>query len=300
MSRPGDCAKMPLSCPMLEYRDYMQEERPRSRFGLGSATQVFIALNVAVYFTYLLLVYLVLPYLVQVRDPRLPERVLGWFGLVPSSVLDDWQIWQLVTYSFFHAAGKLGFLHLVLNMWALYFFGGEVETIYGRRRFVALYLLSTTFAGLSYCLFKYDVERSILMGSASAVYAVLVVYAIHFPFQRVLAFFLLPMPVWALVAVLIGLDLASELSGEGGSLGYLAHLGGALFGWLFYALEGRVEQYLDRLDRRAQRARREHEEELEAKLDTLLEKISHDGMDSLSKKEREFLKRASVHYQKKS
>jgi len=285
---------------MQDYREYFRDDEPRPAVWLRftSITQVLIVLNVALFALVVLTAYLFLPYVLGVgRAPELTVRTLfDYVGLVPSAALGKLWAWQLVTYAFFHSVQNV--LHLVFNMLVLYFFGREIETIYGRKRFLVLYFAAAAFAGLGYCAFQYsDVP---LIGASGAVYAVMVVYAFHYPRQRVLFFFLVPLEIWVVVAILIGLDVTLQITGGAGSAAPIAHLAGALFGFLFFRLRGRVETYFDRLERRMERAEREHEEEIEARLDTLLEKISRDGMNSLTKKEREFLKRASRHYQNKA
>ena len=53
-------------------------------------------------------------------------------------------VWQLLTFQFLHA----GWMHLLFNLLAIYFFGRSVEFVLGRRRWLALYFLSGTIGGL--------------------------------------------------------------------------------------------------------------------------------------------------------
>lgn len=286
---------------MLEYRDYMKEDEgggaARSFFGTRTVTQVLLLANLACFVAFIAVAYVILPYVVRVGEhpERIARSILNYVGLVPSRALGDLWLWQLFTYSFLHSAHDL--LHLIFNLYALYWLGREVETIYGAARFTALYFLSALAGALAFCMFDYG--ESQLIGASGAIYGMLVVFALHYPHQKILLI-VFPIEAWLMVAIFIGIDLTMHLTGTSGGVGSLAHLGGAAAGFGFYKLQGRVEAALDGFERRASKAERQSVEAIEARLDTLLEKISKDGMDSLSKKEREFLKRASSHYQKKA
>lgn len=280
---------------MHEYRDYLRnEEQPKTFLGLSSVTHILIAANVALFFAYLFTVHIILPYAFQVK---IGDHALRYVGVIPERAVGGnppW-LWQLVTYGFFHSTNNP--FHIFFNMINLYFFGREVETLYGPKRFLFLYVASLIFGALAYCLFNYS-NAGPLIGASGAVYAIMVTYAIHYPRQRVLFLLLVPLEIWVIVAGLIAVDVIVQVRGAA-DYGAMAHIGGAIFGYLFWRLQPRFDAYMARLDRRMQRAEREHEEEIEARLDTLLEKISREGIDALSRKERDFLKRASRHYQKK-
>lgn len=286
---------------MREHREDLRADDGRPTWlGLSSVTNALIVANVAVFFLLLFTMFIVRPRILGITDPsplEFAKQVRELLGLVPTAALAHGRVWQLLSYAFVHHTDGPGPLHLVICMLSLFFFGREIETLYGPRRFLALYLAGAVFAGLVYCALDYGATP--IVGASGAVYAVMVAYACHYPRRRILVFLIVPLEVWLVVAILIGWDAAMYLSGDAASLGFLAHAGGALFGWLFYKLEPRVELALRRVERRGRRPELEHDEEIEARLDTLLEKISRDGMGALSKKERDFLKRASSHYKNK-
>jgi membrane associated rhomboid family serine protease len=283
---------------MIEYRDYMQDERRASSlFGGRSATQVLLLAHIGIFAAFVTLVWIVLPWVVRVELGA--EQMARWthetFGLVPTRALGDLWLWQFATWGFLNDPRRP--IAFIITLWALWSIGREIEDLYGTRRFLAVYFISSLSGALTYCLLFY--EPSPISGATSAIYGILVLFAIHFPRQKIILF-VFPLEAWVVVLVVMGLDLVLHVTSAGGGVGYLANLGGAAGGWAYHALEPRVERLLDRLERRMDRAERQSEEEIEARLDTLLEKIGRDGMDSLSKKERDFLKRASRHYQKKA
>lgn len=233
-------------------------------------------------------------FLVQVFYTASTSRSLSqYLGVVPGAVVERLWVWQVFTYMFLHSPRHL--FHIIMNMLLLYWFGTELERLYGRRRFLTLYLGGGVIGGLAYAATQYVVQvRMPAIGASAAVMAVLVVYAIHFPNRIILLFFLIPMPVKWFVVMMIGIDLVYSVTTYADGVAHTAHLGGALFGYVFWRFGPRFERFLDGLeDRRRERAvdRRERERE---RLDEILEKISREGFESLSRGEREFLKDQSA------
>lgn len=281
---------------MREYRDYMGPDPSRPwTLGLSPTVKSLIIVNAGLFFASILLFKAILP-LVFPHQVSFDD-LLGWVGLSPALALGKGRVWQLVTYAFFH--DPAGIMHLAFNMLALYFFGREVEALYGPAKFLFLYVGAAVMGGLLFCI-DYHLGTPVI-GASGAIYAIMVVFALHFPFQKVLVFFLLPLEVWIVVLIAIGFDVSMYLAGGGSDgVAHLAHLGGAGFGYLFYRYQHRVESYIEQVEGRMAKKEQAHEEELEARVDTILEKINREGMGALSKKELEILKRASKHYQRKS
>ena len=69
---------------------------------------------------------------------------MQWFALVPADVVTRFYVWQLVTYLFLHG----GFFHILFNMLALWFFGKDLEDIWGTRRFLQFYFFCGVGAGI--------------------------------------------------------------------------------------------------------------------------------------------------------
>jgi membrane associated rhomboid family serine protease len=163
------------------------------------------------------------------------------------------QVWRFVT-SFFVSWFSL--FSLVFGMLGLYWFGGEMETLYGTRRFVTFYVLAGVLANVGkFALGLGGVGVATrTMGPAAPLFATFVLFAFHYPHRPIRVWFLLPIPVWVLVAVYLGFSLlgaAGEAGGRGGdglpvfadplvgaAVGFLYHRsGGRLFG-LFDGLAG--------------------------------------------------------------
>jgi membrane associated rhomboid family serine protease len=215
--------------------------------------------------------------------------------------------WTFVTYMFVH----FGFLHLAFNMLMLFVFGPAVEDRMGRA-FILYYVL----CGLGGAAFSFVVAAFTTVdpfgGASAAVLGVALAFAYYWPDTEMFVF-PLPFPIKAkwLVAVLATIDfaLAAYLAETGGSDGtaHLAHLGGLVAGFAYLATEtrlaGRARQTVSlrkaapvlvhptgqasqpAAPERAARSANAVQEEV----DRVLDKISANGLASLTPEERRFL-----------
>jgi hypothetical protein len=125
----------------------------------------------------------------------------------------------------------------------------------------------------------------------------------------VLFMMVIPMPMWVVACILIGLDVMGSMD-RSGTIACTAHLGGAIFAFVYYRWGLRLERWLPsgswrpRLRRGAKL--RVHnpdvddpDEEDDDRVDEILRKIQQHGQDSLTWRERRILEKASREYQKK-
>lgn len=203
--------------------------------------------------------------------------------------------WQFFTAMFMHT----GLLHLVANVSVLYLLGRDVESILGQRHFFFLYL-SGAFAGELGHLFIMPAD-SVLFGASGGVVAVLMAYATILPELEMNA--LLPIPPIRLKAKflaygVVGVALVLTVVVRGGSLTHSALLGGCAAGWLYAHLLGFgrpsfVQRALHQRKSKAERYRQMNAEQfISEEVDPLLEKISRDGLQSLTRRERRVLAQA--------
>ena len=164
---------------------------------------------------------------------RLRGDLYQIFGLVPGKVLGGFWIWQIVTYGFLHS----GLFHLIYNMFALWMFGTELESVWGRRRFLQLYFVSligaavvTVIMAMAGVLVSMGVPT---VGASGAAYGILAAYATVFGERRIIVF-PLPIPLKAKhwILFLVFLSVIGALEG-GGNVAHVAHLGGLLLGYLY-------------------------------------------------------------------
>ena len=75
-----------------------------------------------------------------------PDRIIGWFGLVPEDIIQRGRLWELVTYLFVHSPGDL--MHILFNMLAVWMFGTDLERRWGSRGFTKYYFVTGVGAGI--------------------------------------------------------------------------------------------------------------------------------------------------------
>ena len=252
-----------------------------------------------------LIVLNVVVYLAQLMSER---WVTETFLLYDQWWREPWQAYRLLTYGFLHAPNDLW--HILLNMFALWLFGREVEHRYGSREFLAFYLTAIVVAGLVWTFAEIpNDDRSSMLGASGGVTAVLILFAMNFPHQTVLFMFFIPMPMWVLAIIIVFMDAMGASGRAGGSnVAFTAHLGGAMFGFLYFQWGARLERFLPgniwtKRFKPKPKLRVVDSDEIDAttdsRVDEILKKIQEQGQDSLTRGERRILEKASREYQKK-
>ena len=140
--------------------------------------------------------------------------------------------WQLLTSSFLHA----NLTHLLLNMFALYMFGRDVERVLGSPRYLRLYVasvLSAAVVQLAVVSFTAPGYPYPTIGASGGVFGVLLAFAMLFPRRIVtLLFPPIPMPAWLFVGVYGLVELTNGVVGTEAGVAHFAHLGGMLGAFL--------------------------------------------------------------------
>ncbi|MBC7465785.1 MAG: rhomboid family intramembrane serine protease [Bdellovibrio sp.] len=187
-------------------------------------------------------------FLVQIVLERLLHvNVSSFFILHPDQVIEKFYAWQLVTYLFFHALSPF---HILFNLLMLWMFGSELEKHWGAKFFTTYFFVTGVGAAVIYCVSVglYAVITGSqapmvipVMGASGALFGLLVAYGIVFSERTMYFMGLFPMKAKYFAMIAAGLDLSSLLTtGVAGSeVAYLAHLGGALVGFIFLLLHAR-------------------------------------------------------------
>jgi membrane associated rhomboid family serine protease len=242
-----------------------------------------IGLNVAAFFAQLLL------------DGNQRDFVRAYLGLSEAG-LQNAYAWQFITAPFLHN----GAWHLLGNMLVLYLLGRDVESIIGQRQFFFLYVTGA-FAGELGHLFLMPSTTVLLAGSGGVV-AVLMAYATILPELQLTGTSVLARPLrlkakhLAYGVVLIGIVLL--IVDRRGTVVHSALIGGCAAGWLYAHLLGFgrpsfVQRALHQRRAAAERYRHMNAEQFIAEeVDPLLDKISREGIGSLTRKERRTLAQA--------
>ena len=166
------------------------------------------------------------------NDPGIGRSLVYMYGFVPA----EFNPLTIFTSMFMHG----GFAHIIGNMWFLYIFGDNVESILGHVKYFMFYLV----CGIGAALAQFFVEPASqvpMIGASGAVAGVLGAYMIRFPKARVhvLAVIIIFITTFVVPAqIVLGLWFLMQLSGGLGSLGvdttggvaWFAHIGGFLIG----------------------------------------------------------------------
>jgi membrane associated rhomboid family serine protease len=136
-------------------------------------------------------------------------------------------VWQLFTSAFLH--GNL--THLLLNMFALWMFGRDVELVLGTRRFLTLYMaavLTGSLAQLAVVSMSGGPPYP-TVGASGGVFGILLAFGALFPRRTVVPLFPpIPMPAWVFVLLYGVLELTNGVLGTVQGVAHFAHLGGML------------------------------------------------------------------------
>lgn len=251
--------------------------------------------------------------------------ILDWFGL-PASVLGSLtHIWSFFTYMFFHSNEDI--FHVIFNMLWLYWIGRIFVDFYQSKRFLSLYIIGGIFAGLFFVATSFILQLLgssfipygvPLIGASGAVMAIIVGTAILVPNYELHLILLgrVKLKYIALASFIITSVLDINLN----TGGKLAHLGGAIFGYLYGAnlKAGRnitapitnvfskitgffTGQKTMRVVYRSEQVKENQSNgtspmsrhEIQRKTDEILDKINKSGYDSLTREEKDFLSKAS-------
>jgi membrane associated rhomboid family serine protease len=216
--------------------------------------------------------------------------------------------WTFVSYMFVHA----NLLHLLANMLMLYVFGTGVESRMGSRTFLMYYLLCGIGAAVFSLLLAGITPVGAFVGASGAVLGVAVAFAVFWP-DAELVVFPIPVPIKArtLVIGLVALDLIASRLWPNDGIAHIAHVGGALFGYLFFRVQSLSRRGPSQPARTVERVvmvqsgsaeperrtpvtpmrprRRIDSDPVAAEVDRVLDKISEKGISSLTAAERRFL-----------
>jgi len=227
-------------------------------------------------------------FVAQIIFSRFSEgaEFMAWLELWPAAVFERGAVWQLVSYAFLHDTHIL--MHILFNMLFLYWFGRAAERVWGTRRFLIFYFCAAAFSGLCYSAWVYTLgSPHPCIGASGAVMACMMAYALWYPNQIILLFFIIPMRIRTFVIFTICIEVYSLLNMESG-IANMAHLGGLLFGYLVVRAGPRLNHAVTACFRKSAEAIAAEDDR---RLDEILDKVHKKGIGALSWAERRFLKR---------
>lgn len=242
--------------------------------------------------------------------------IVNWFA-VPADIGSlMYKPWTVFTYMFLHQ----DFLHILFNMLWLYWFGIIFLRYFDDKKLLSVYLVGGLFGAALFILafnifpaFQQVLPLSIALGASASVIAIVIATSVYAPNYTINLMFIGPVKLKYIAIVTIVLDVLSIASSNAG--GHIAHLGGALFGYLYIMqlkkgknMTKGFDRFMDKIfswfkprqkfkvthkkpmtDRERDIQYNKEKVSSQQDVDKILDKIAKSGYDSLSKKEKEIL-----------
>lgn len=302
------------------------EQQYKRRLSLAQANNALILL-VAIN----LIIFVVLVFMEAVFHMRYESKeeaihfynrnVLRWFTLPADVSKLGSRPWTILTHMFSHN----GFWHILGNMLWLWFFGYIFLDLTGNRKIVPLYIYGALAGALAFVLaynflpaLKPMLHNAEALGASAGIMAIAVAVTTIAPGYRIFPMLFGGIPIWVLTTIYLIIDLAGIPKSNPG--GHIAHLAGALTGFLFiysfrkgYDWSEWMNNFFDWFSnlfnpdkpRKGKNIKQElfYKSErqpykktpniTEQRVNEILDKISQKGYNSLSEEEKDILKRAS-------
>jgi membrane associated rhomboid family serine protease len=152
--------------------------------------------------------------------------VLQWLAFQPGDFLRT--PWTILTYSFVHA----GIWHLLGNLLVLYFFGSPLESRWGSRDFIKFYLVGVAGGALFTVLFFFLQPTVAVVGASAGTFALMVAFAMIWPDMEIHVWGIFPIKAKWLVGIFVAINVLMLWTPDNG-VAVLAHLGGAAVAALY-------------------------------------------------------------------
>ncbi|NQV01999.1 MAG: rhomboid family intramembrane serine protease [Bacteroidia bacterium] len=300
----------PLKNPFSDARNFFRQK---------SVLSYLVIINIAVWI--LIQMFRVLAFLLDKPDSDSAFSVVIDYFAVPASLpLLLERPWTLFTYMFLH----VGIWHILFNMLWLFWFGRIFPEYLTQKQLLWVYILGGLAGAFAYILafnifpvFEPMVVTSYALGASASVMAVVTAIAFYVPNYTIYLLFFGRIKIVYIAIALFILDFFTIPGGNAG--GQIAHIGGALLGFLFiksirpssissYSPKGSFSSWLSRMfivrkktpDRNRSPRRPVTDDEFnqqkaqqQKRIDMILDKISKGGYDSLTREEKEFLFKSS-------
>ena len=269
------------------------------RYNTGNIVEKLIYLNVALFICTLLISVLQGLYKGEMNF------IMEWFSLDNDINTLFRKPWSILSYGFLHA----GFLHILMNMIVLYFIGNLFLEYFTEKQLLNFYILGTLFGGIFFLFSQnyfplFEGKSTVLVGASAGISAIFIGITTYMPNYQIKLRFIGFVKLWYLAAFWIGLDILGLIGSNAGV--HFAHLGGALFGFIYVSRASNKEiSFLNNLwgmfssknkkmktvykssTKRKNNVNNTNSNQV--KIDAILDKISKSGYDTLTKEEKDFL-----------
>jgi membrane associated rhomboid family serine protease len=281
----------------------------RNQFRTANTLERIIIVNVAVFLLFAVMRAMMKLFMTSLDSYFMPSQWLAVPASISSLIFKPWTIF---TYMFYHE----DFFHILFNMLWLFWMGKIFTEYLGNKKLFSTYILGGICGAILYIaaynffpLFNQTVHVSYALGASAGVLAITIATATLLPEYRISILFLGPVALKYVALVTVFLDLISVSGNNAG--GHIAHLGGALFGFLyirqlrkgrdlakgFNAMMDKLATIFSRRKKmKVHRGNPRRDEDyvsdkkaIQERTDEILDKISKSGYGSLTKEEKEFL-----------
>ncbi|WP_028888056.1 rhomboid family intramembrane serine protease [Tenacibaculum ovolyticum] len=238
--------------------------------------------------------------------------LIEWFALPANFNEFLSKPWTIITYGFLHT----GFLHILLNLIALFYIGHLFKQYFTSKQLLNFYILGTLFGGAifiaSYSFFpalQRVADNSVLLGASAGISAIFIGIATYIPTYELKFPLVGFVKLWILACIWIAIDIIQIPAGNAG--GHLAHIGGALFGFLYVASASNKEleifkpfkKFFEKKEKPLKTVYKSGKKPVkkttpkgtfnksknQQEIDNILDKIGKSGYDTLTKNEKDFL-----------
>ena len=274
----------------------------------GIVTQL-IAINLALFLT----VSLINVFLFLFGRQDIGEQIIIYLSVPANLTSLTLRPWTILTYMFLHES----FLHVLFNILWLYWFGIIFLRYFSTRQLAGLYILGGLMGAvvyiLSFNIFPVFAEYkfvSYALGASASVIAIVIATACYVPNYTINLIFIGAVKLKWIALDMLVLDIIGITSSNSG--GHIAHIGGAIMGWLFIvAFKEKIDltswtKWFENLFSRQPKPQKPHlnvsyrrtdneydynrqKRENQKTVDSILDKISKNGYDCLTKEEKEIL-----------
>ena len=217
------------------------------------------------------------------------------FGLDPRAVLQEYRLWQTLTYLFLHG----GWIHILFNMLVLWMFGKDLEMDWGKNEFLIFYFVCGIGSGLITVLANIN-SPIVIVGASGSIYGVLVAYGFTYPNRTVYLYGVFPLKVKYVVLGFGVIAFVASLSTTQSKVSHITHLSGMIIGIIYILFNFRwknIRLLYTKIRLRSiqnkPNSREGEETHVKMQVDKILDKLNEQGWESLTSKEEKFLTRAS-------
>ena len=244
------------------------------------------------------------------------DNVISYLALPASLTRLLHRPWTFITYAFTH----FELFHILFNMLWLYWIGSILAEYIGNKKILPVYMMGSWMGAALYILFynifpyfKDVIDVSTCIGASAGIMSIIVATAVLLPDYSIMIFIWNIRMKW-LAAIFVGIDIIS-INFDGNAGGHIAHLGGALFGYIYIAsyrngndlsvwfnnvadvivsvFSKKKKLKVSYVKSKPKSSARKEDTAKQKKIDLILDKISKSGYESLSAEEKEILFKAS-------